>query len=192
MKFIATILTCSLLTLPLYGQDTKGLILSVSTGFGAENKKIESIYQGFSQFENREIVYIKALTVGVGKHLSKNIQVGADISYYWTTLKYFPDYLLGNIPLEPSINELNWISGGVWGKYLFFPNSRFNLGIMSSVGAHIGYPKSMGINNLERHNKLYIGVHGGVEYNLSKRINFSYYFGIGKYKNLITAAYVFR
>jgi hypothetical protein len=192
MKFVAIILACSLITLPLLGQEKNGLSLSVSLGFGAENIQLESIYQGFSQFKEREIEYIKALTVGVGKPLNKNIQIGVDISYYWATLDYVPEYSLGGIPLEPSINQVNWISGGVWGKYLFFPDSRFNIGIMSSVGAHIGYPESMGISNLERHIKAYIAAHGGVEYNLSKRINVSYYIGIGKYKNIITAAYSFR
>lgn len=192
MKFIAIATAFSFSTLPLYCQETKGLSLSVSMGFGAENIKLESIYQGFSQFKEREIEYIKALTVGVGKPLSRNIQVGVDASYYWATLDYVPEYSLGGMPLKPSINQVKWISGGVWGKYLFFPDSRFNIGIMSSVGAHIGYPESMGISELERHIKAYIAAHGGVEYNLSKRINVSYYIGLGKYKNIIAVAYFFR
>lgn len=198
MRFIFLLFTCLFLTIGLYGQNGKGLSLSMSLGFGYENKPIarpssQTIQPIFRvNIITREIIYIRALSIGVGKSLNKHIIVGGELSYYWAVLDYVGDYqTFPRTGIKPSINNISWISIGSWGKYIFFPESRFHLGIMGSFGIHAGYPKNMGVNTIERQVTGYIGIHAGAEYQISDKFNLSYYFGRGKYNNIISVDYTF-
>ncbi len=194
MRLIFFVFIFSFLSIGLYGQNGKGLSLSMGVGFGWENIPIAPSANMIATFIipiNRKIEYVRALSIGIGKTINKHIIVGGDVSLYWAILDWVPDYsIVGTEPI-PSINNINWLSTGAWGRYIFFPESRFHLGIMSSLGIHIGYPKNMGMSTIERKVSAYIGVHVGAEYMISDKFKLSYYYGKGKYNNLITIDYLF-
>ncbi len=194
MRSIILVIFCFFISIASYGQDGKGLSLAIGAGYDVANKPIAQ-FPGtmFNMMTtiNRKIENVKTLTIGVGKTLNNHIIVGGDISYHWGVLDWLPEYSLSGTEPIPSINNINWLSTGAWGKYIFFPDSRVHLGIMSSFGMHVGYPKYMGISTIEREVLGYIGVYGGVEYVISKNFKLSYYYGKGKYKNMITIDYLF-
>lgn len=166
--------------------NAQNLNVSLGTGFGNVNKNIELPPNNFF-LTNRKIEYIRAIQFGAGINIDKYFEIGGEFSYSWAILNWLPQYSPGNT----TINNISWFSIGIWGKYFLFPQNRFQLGIRTSAGINIRYPRYMNVDTIERQALFYAGLHAGARYWISERFNLSYYYGRGKYNNIITIAYYF-
>jgi hypothetical protein len=170
----------------------KKAYISLGTGFGYENKIIETLETDYFYLQNREIIYVKAVEFKVGLKLDSHVNFGADISYTWATLDWLGQYgvlgsAISNIGL--TINNIGWTSVGGWGKYILLPHKRLQFAIVASTGAHFGYPKRMNVDTIERKVAFYAGLHGGPQYKISDKFMASYYYGRGKFRNMILLTY---
>ena len=170
-----------------YGQllYAQSLSFSLGIGFGNEEKVIEWLPDDQLPLDNRKIVFNKALNLGGGLVIDDHVQFGIDISYTWAVLKTFPQY---NV-YGPTINDIGWTSFGGWGKYRFFYKKRLQLGVVASVGIHMGYPKRMNVDEIERGEAFYAGLHAGPQFKISDHFMIAYYYGRGKYNNSILLTY---
>lgn len=163
----------------------QNLSISIGAGFGDENKVIEWLPDDQLPLDNRKIVFTKALNLGGGLVIDDHVQFGIEVSYTWAVLKTFPQY---NV-YGPTINDTGWTSFGGWGKYSFFSRKRLQLGVMASVGIHMGYPKRMNVDKVEKGEAFYAGLHAGPQFKISDHFMIGYYYGRGKYNNSILFAY---
>ena len=135
--------------------------------------------------QNRTIEYVRAIEFKAGLNLDTHIDFGVDVSYTWGSLNYLGQY---NV-FGTTINTIGWTSAGGWGKYILFPQNRLQFAIMASAGAHFGYPKRMNVDSIEKHVAFYAGLHGGSQYKFSDKFMVSYYYGRGKFRNMILLTY---
>lgn len=167
----------------LYAQS---LSFSIGTGFGNENKPIE-ILEGdyFSLLLNRKIEYVKAAQIIVDLTIDDHLDFGLDISYTWATLDWQGQLNVGG----PTINELGWTSFGCFGRYSFFIQKRLQIGAIATTGVHMGYPKRMNLDTVEKQVKFYAGLYAGPQFKISDHFMIAYYYGRGKYNNSILLTY---
>jgi len=62
------------------------------------------------------------------------------------------------------------------------------LNVMASVGAHFGYPQRMNVDTIERHVAFYAGLQGP-QYKISDKFMASYFYGRGKFRNMLLLTY---
>ncbi len=166
--------------------NAQNVTIALGTGFGFEQKNIEWLPTDFLPLiNNRKIEYIKAVQLVIGKRFDKHIEIGGDFSYTWANLNWIPPH---NI-FDSSINNIGWTSVGGWGKYILLPHKRLQFAIVASAGAHIGYPKRMNVDTIERQVAFYAGLHGGPQYKISDKFMVSYYYGRGKFRNMLLLTY---
>ncbi len=167
--------------------NAQNLNVSLGTGFGYVNKNIEFPPNNIFSTINRKIEYIRAIQFGAGINIDEYFEMGGEFSYSWAILNWLPQYRPGNT----TINNISWFSFGIYGKYFLFPQKRLQLGIMTSAGINMGYPRYMNADTIEKQTIFYAGLHAGARYRIWERLNLSYYYGRGKYNNMIIIAYIF-
>ena len=183
VRFYVLLLVSFITSIDLNAQN---LNLSLGTGFGNVNKNIEAPpNNNIFMTINRKIEYIRAIQFGAGINIDKNVEIGGEFSYSWAILNWLPQYNPGNT----TINTISWFSFGIWGKYFLLPQKRFQLGLMTSAGINIGYPRYMNIDTIEKQTLFYAGLHVGARYRIWERFNLSYYYGRGKYNNMLIIVY---
>lgn len=161
------------------------LSVSIGTGFGNENEKIETLETDYFYLRTREIRYVKAAQFLAELQVDEHVDFGIDISYTWATLDWQGQLNVGGL----TINELGWTSFGCSGRYSLFVKKRLQIGASVTTGVHLGYPKRMNLDMVERQVKFYAGLHAGPQFKISDHFMIAYYYGIGKYNNSILLTY---